>query len=131
ELMGDLGRAIVRFMIELGVIFEDQEEAAYRLFRAAVLHRRVDRLATSLRLSRRTLGRAVNRIGSPTASDFIQLAQMFRVLLTCQRVDDAPIGMVAKEARYSDGFTLSNQMHRVTGIRPTTARTLSEWRPFV
>lgn len=92
--------------------------------------RTVARLAKRMYTSRRTLGRHFQRVGLPTPSHWLQFGRLFRVAVKLQN-SSATINRIALSSGYPDGFTLSNQMKRLTGCRPTFVRSRLGWEWFV
>lgn len=92
--------------------------------------RTVARLAKRMYTSRRTLGRHFQRVGLPTPSHWLQFGRLLRVAVKLQN-SNATINRIALSSGYPDGFTLSNQMKRLTGCRPTFVRNRLGWEWFV
>jgi AraC-like DNA-binding protein len=90
----------------------------------------VSGLARALYLSRRALGRRFLSRGLPAPSHWLQFGRTLRAALTLQSTDDS-LFSIATELGYPDGFALSNQMKRLTGIRPSTVRTCFGWEWIV
>ena len=88
--------------------------------------RSISSVARSLYLSRRALGRRLAVQGLPVPSHWLQLGRLIRVAVRLQN-SDATIASVAFEYGYPDGFSLSNQMERLTGHRPTEVRRRFGW----
>lgn len=88
--------------------------------------RSVTALARSMYLSRRALGRHFLSRGLPVPSHWLHFSRILRVAL---RLQDSSQNLLsaAYEFGYADGFALSNQMHRLTGIRPSEARRNLGW----
>ncbi len=86
----------------------------------------LDALARSVYLSRRALGRRFQRQQLPVPSHWLQVARLLRVTIALQ-ASGAPLSSLAPRFGYPDSFTLSNQMHRLTGVRPSMARQLLGW----
>ena len=74
-----------------------------------------------LYLSRRALGRRFRRRGLPVPSHWLQFSRLLRAASLLQSKRSALFN-VACSLGYPDGFTLSNQMERMVGVRPTVAR---------
>ena len=83
--------------------------------------RSVTALSRSLYLSRRALGRRFLARGLPVPSHWLHFGRVLRATLRLQSTNDT-LFSVACALGYPDGFALSNQMHRLTGIRPSAAR---------
>lgn len=85
---------------------------------------RVSRFARSAHLSRRTLGRRFQAEGVPSPAAWIALARAVRAhrsILRGGSLQDA-----GTAAGYSDQFTMSNAIHRITGLRPSHLREVSQ-----
>ena len=59
-------------------------------------------------------------------SHWLQFCRILRTAIKLQNCD-APLHEVARSLGYPDGFTLSNQMDRLVGIRPSLARERLGW----
>ncbi len=83
-------------------------------------------VARSVYLSRRALGRRFHDRGLPAPSRWLQF---FRVLRACAvlQTTDQTLCQVALTLGYPDGFTLSNQMERMIGARPSLVRERLGW----
>jgi len=88
--------------------------------------RTVTALARSLYLSRRALGRRFMERGIPVPSHWLHFGRILRAALHLQGVRSTLFD-VACALGYPDGFALSNQMHRLAGIRPSMARDHLGW----
>lgn len=82
----------------------------------------VSRLARKLYTSRRTLGRVFEAEGLPVPSHWLQFARLMYVSMMIQEKRDMPIFKAAIHVGYPDGFTMSNQMKRLIGCRPSDVR---------
>lgn len=87
-------------------------------------------LARSLYLSRRALGRRFLSRGLPVPSHWLQFGRVLRASLHLQTTNDT-LFVVAAAHGYPDGFALSNQMYRLTGVRPSTVRDRLGWEWIV
>lgn len=83
-------------------------------------------LAKSLYMSRRALGRRFMNQGLPVPSHWLQISRILRATNKLQN-SDASLFRVATSLGYPDGFSLSNQMSRLLGIRPLEARERLGW----
>ena len=83
-------------------------------------------LARRLHTSRRTLGRHFSAAGLPVPSHWLQFARLLYATSRLQ-TEKTTVFRIAARAGYPDGFTLSNQMKRVIGHRPSEIRTLLGW----
>ena len=88
--------------------------------------RSVSGLARSMYMSRRALGRRFMTAGLPVPSHWLQMSRLLRVALRLQN-SDASVFSVAYEFGYPDGFSVSNQMSRLLGHRPTEVRDRLGW----
>ncbi len=86
----------------------------------------IDALAKNLYMSRRALGRKLLSSELPVPSHWLHISRVLRATIKLQN-SDASLFSVAVSLGYSDGFSLSNQMHRLCGIRPTEARERLGW----
>lgn len=82
----------------------------------------ISRLARKLYTSRRTLGRYFEAEGLPVPSHWLQFARLLHVSMLIQENTDLPIFKAALRMGYPDGFTMSNQMKRMIGCRPSEVR---------
>ncbi len=87
-------------------------------------------LARGIYLSRRALGRRFRKRGLPVPSHWLQFCRLLRATLRLQN-SRASLFEVACSLGYPDGFTLSNQMERLVGVRPSEARRQLGWEWFV
>ena len=92
--------------------------------------RTVTGLARALYMSRRALGRRFLKRGLPVPSHILHFARLLRASIALQTTS-APLFEIACDLGYPDGFALSNQMLRLTGLRPTTVRRLLGWEWIV
>lgn len=90
----------------------------------------VDMLSRRMYTSRRSLGRHFVATGMPVPSHCLHFARLMNVAATLQR-DEDPVFRVATRFGYPDGFTLSNQMKRLIGYRPSEVRALLGWEWIV
>jgi AraC-like DNA-binding protein len=90
----------------------------------------ISQLARRLYTSRRTLGRHFAEWGLPVPSHWLQFARLLHVCLHLHTEHTAVFRLAAR-ARYPDGFTLSNQMKRLIGYRPSEIRRLLGWEWIV
>jgi len=88
--------------------------------------RTVDALARSMFMSRRALGRKLTAEGLPVPSHWLQAARLLRLTLKLQN-SDASLFSLACAAGYPDGFSVSNQMKRLVGTRPSIVREHLGW----
>lgn len=86
----------------------------------------VSGLSRALYLSRRALGRRFRNSGIPVPSHWLHFLRVLRACVELQN-SDKNLFRVACDLGYPDGFSLSNQMKRLTGVRPSEARTHLGW----
>ncbi len=83
-------------------------------------------LAKNLYMSRRALGRRFMTGGLPVPSHWLHAARILRAAIKLQN-SDASLFSIAVSLGYPDGFSLSNQMSRLCGVRPLDTRTQLGW----
>jgi len=86
----------------------------------------ISALAKNLYVSRRALGRRFIKNGLPVPSHWLHAARILRAVIKLQNTD-ASLFSVACSMGYADGFSLSNQMSRLCGVRPADTRTMVGW----
>jgi len=92
--------------------------------------RTVSGLARALYMSRRALGRRFMTRGLPVPSHWLHFGRILRgaVRLQDPRANLFGIGF---DLGYPDGFAFSNQMKRLTGLRPSIMRECFGWEWIV
>ena len=88
--------------------------------------RSITALCRSLYMSRRALGRRFVARGLPVPSHWLHFSRLLRVAIRLQNTDESVLA-VGYEVGYPDAFSLSNQMVRLTGYRPSEARAFLGW----
>ncbi|MDE2654014.1 MAG: hypothetical protein OXI71_09380 [Gemmatimonadota bacterium] len=88
--------------------------------------RTISGLARNLYLSRRALGRRFLKSRIPVPSHWLQISRILRATIKLQN-SDGTLFNVACSLGYPDGFSLSNQMQRLCGLRPLEVRDLAGW----
>lgn len=88
--------------------------------------RTITSLSRQLYMSRRALGRRFLSRGLPVPSHWLQLSRILRLACRLQNTE-ASIFSVAYESGYPDGFSVSNQMQRLIGYRPSQVREFLGW----
>ncbi len=83
-------------------------------------------LSRTIYLSRRALGRRFVSRGLPVPSHWLQFSRILHAVLRLQNSSQS-LHSVACGLGYPDGFALSNQMNRLIGVRPSTARRCLGW----
>jgi len=123
----DLGSEVTEYLRWRGIGLErDVRHLVRRIVALSAELRSVSGLARSMYLSRRALGRRFMAHGLPVPSHWLHFARLLRVAIRLQNSDESVLS-VGYELGYPDGFSLSNQMARLTGYRPTEARTYLGW----
>lgn len=87
-------------------------------------------LARGVYLSRRALGRRFRDRGLPVPSHWLQFSRILRASIRLQN-SDVSLHEVSRSLGYPDGFTLSNQMDRIVGVRPSAVREKLGWEWIV
>ncbi|HEU4636938.1 MAG TPA: helix-turn-helix domain-containing protein [Edaphobacter sp.] len=100
------------------------------MFESASHIRSITQLCRRLYTSRRTLGRHFEEQQVPAPSHWLQMARLLHVAVRLQR-DKLPVFRAAIQGGYPDGFTMSNQMKRLLGWRPTEVRDAAGWEWLV
>lgn len=126
-----LGGELLDFLTWRGVWLDQETRRIVR--RTVELSEEVTTLSALSRgvyISRRALGRRFKRRGLPVPSHWLQLCRLLRLAVRLQNSDHS-LFRAACELGYPDGFTASNQMERLTGVRPSTAKERLGWEWFV
>jgi AraC-like DNA-binding protein len=101
-----------------------------RIFELAPDTSSISVLARRMYTSRRTLGRHFTSTGLPVPSHCLHFARLLNVAVHLQH-EQSPIFKIATRFGYPDGFTMSNQMKRLCGHRPSEVRELLGWEWIV
>jgi AraC-like DNA-binding protein len=123
----DLGVEVTEYLAWRGLSL-DRETARLvrRTIEASGELRSISSLARALYLSRRALGRRFLTRGLPVPSHWLHFARVLRVAIRLQNSDESILS-IAYELGYPDAFSVSNQMMRLVGCRPTEARECLGW----
>ncbi|MEQ9569705.1 MAG: helix-turn-helix domain-containing protein [Longimicrobiales bacterium] len=127
----DLPATVVDYLRWRGVPLDmDVRRLVRRTIELSGEIRSVNALARGVYLSRRALGRRFTSHGLPVPSHWLHAARVLRAVV---RIQDRklPLSRVAFDLGYPDAFALSNQMKRLTGIRPSEARARLGWEWFL
>ena len=81
-------------------------------------------------MSRRALGRRFMTRGLPVPSHWLHFGRILRGSIRLQDPRSTLFG-VGSELGYPDGFAFSNQMKRLTGLRPSIMRECFGWEWIV
>lgn len=123
----DLGCEVTEYLRWRGVgLDRDTARLVRKIVSFSAELRSVSALARALYLSRRALGRRFMARGLPVPSHWLHFARLARVAIRLQNSDESVLS-VGYELGYPDGFSLSNQMVRLTGYRPSDVRTYLGW----
>jgi len=126
-----LASAVTAYLGRRGVLTDAATRTEiHRIFELAPEAPSISKLARRMYTSRRTLGRHLSLAGLPVPSHWLQFARLLHVAIQLQN-DSKAIFRIATRLGYPDGFTMSNQMNRVLGIRPTVVRQHLGWEWIV
>lgn len=92
--------------------------------------RTVSGLARSLYMSRRALGRRFMTRGLPVPSHWLHFGRVLRGSIRLQ-APRANLFSIGNDLGYPDGFAFSNQLKRLTGLRPSTMKECYGWEWIV
>ena len=125
------GASVAQYFVQRGLVRDAGiERTIQRIMEIAPDTRTITQLSKRLYTSRRTLGRQFAAAGLPVPSHWLQFARLLHVALHLQREPHA-VFRIAMRLGYADGFTLSNQMKRLIGMRPTELRDYVGWEWIV
>jgi AraC-like DNA-binding protein len=126
-----LSDATIRYLRRRALLTDPiLEQEVRRIFDLAADTASVTRLARRMYTSRRTLGRHFAAAHLPVPSHWLQFARLLHVAVQLQNETSA-VFRIATRAGYPDGFTMSNQMKRMIGHRPTEVRAWLGWEWIV
>jgi AraC-like DNA-binding protein len=127
----NLPAEVMEYLWWRGIRIDSETKGVIRkTFELSAETRTLAALAKRVYLSRRALGRRLSERALPVPSHWLQFARQLRALVRLQSSSE-PLSRVAHSLGYPDGFTLSNQMHRLVGVRPSTARARLGWEWFL
>jgi len=109
---------------------QDTRRIVRRIVELSLELKSVSAVARSLYMSRRSLGRRFRRRGLPVPSHVLHFSRLLRASLALQG-SSRTLFEIGCELGYSDGFALSNQMVRLTGLRPRLVRERIGWEWIV
>lgn len=128
---GDLAGALVEYLGWRGLVVDlEMRRLIRRIIEMSSDLQTVSALARGLYISRRALGRRFMNEGLPVPSHWLHFGRVLRAAIRLQ-APNANLMQVAFDLGYADGFCLSNQMNRLTGVRPTVAAQRLGWEWFV
>jgi len=90
----------------------------------------IESMSRRLHSSRRAIGRTFQKAHFPPPSRCLQFSRILRTMMRIQSSSES-ISAAARLSGYPDGFTFSNQMERIVGVRPSEARHLWGWEWLV
>ena len=123
----DLGADITEYLAWRGIrISRETRHVVRRTVELSAELRSISALSRGMYLSRRALGRRFEVEGLPVPSHWLHFARLLRVTFRLQNSEDSVVAAGFRFG-YPDGFSLSNQMHRLTGFRPRDARKYLGW----
>jgi AraC-like DNA-binding protein len=123
----DVPRAVVDYLAWRGLVLDpDTRQLIRRTLELSAEVSTVSGLARGVYMSRRALGRAFLREGLPVPSHWLHVGRVLRAVLELQWHGETLMRTAARHG-YPDGFSLSNQMKRLTGVRPTDVKERIGW----
>lgn len=108
----------------------ETRDVVQTIFRLAPQVTNIESLAARMCQSRRTLGRYFQTRRLPVPSHWLQFARILHVAIQIQNAR-VSVNRISARFGYSDGFTMSNSMKRLTGYRPSFVRTHLGWEWIV
>lgn len=127
----DLPGEVTDFLTWRGVVLPSEGK---RLFRhtldASRNLRSVSGLARALHLSRRALGRRFAELDLPVPSHCLHFGRLLQCHIRAQASAES-FAKAALSCGYPDAFSMSNQMNRMLGLRPTAAVERLGWEWMV
>jgi AraC-like DNA-binding protein len=126
-----IGQSLAVYLTGRGLLSDDPVRGyVCQIFDLAPQVRSVTKLSSMLCMSRRTLGRHFAEAGLPVPSHWLQFARLLHAVFQLQR-NGLSVFHVACKLGYPDGFTMSNQMKRILGLRPSEIRGVLGWEWIV
>jgi AraC-like DNA-binding protein len=126
-----LADTITLYLAQRGILAERTiRREVHRIIELAPEVTSISRLARRMYTSRRTLGRHLSIAGLPVPSHWLQFSRLLHIAVQIQN-DSTAIFRIACRAGYPDGFTMSNQMKRLIGCRPSEVRSFLGWEWIV
>jgi AraC-like DNA-binding protein len=124
---GDLGGEVTDYLRWRGLgVDRDTAHIIRRIIDLSADLRSVSAVSRGMYLSRRALGRRLMSRGLPVPSHWLQVGRLLRVALKLQN-GEATVSSIAFDLGYPDGFSVSNQMERLIGFRPSDVRVRLGW----
>jgi AraC-like DNA-binding protein len=123
--------AVTQHLVQRGLLRTKKEiREFHRIMELAPDTRSVSLLSRRMYTSRRTLGRHFCTSPLPVPSHCLQFGRLLHVAPQMHN-DEAAVFRIAARFGYPDGFTMSNQMKRLIGYRPSEVRELLGWEWIV
>jgi AraC-like DNA-binding protein len=123
----DLAADVTDYLRWRGLVFDrDTLHLLRQIIDLSKNVRTVEGLARGLYVSRRALGRRLTSRGLPVPSHWLQVARLIRLSTKLQN-SQANLFSIACASGYPDGFSVSNQMSRMLGTRPSIVREHLGW----
>jgi AraC-like DNA-binding protein len=123
----DLGAEVTEYLRWRGLGTDrETSQLIRRIIDLSAELRTISAVCRGLYISRRSLGRRLMCRGLPVPSHWLHIGRILRVALRLQN-HDATISSVAFDMGYPDGFSVSNQMERLVGVRPSDVRGHLGW----
>lgn len=127
----DLAAEVTDYLLWRGLTIDRETiRLLRRVIELSAELRSITALSRSMYLSRRALGRRLMTRGLPVPSHWLQLGRLLRVAINLQN-SDTNLFSIACQAGYPDGFSVSNQMSRLIGCRPSLVRERLGWEWIV
>ena len=127
----DLPVEVVDYLTWRGLEVDlDTRRILRKIFAMSLDLRTVSGLARGLYMSRRALGRRLMSRGLPAPSRWLHFGRVLRASLRLQSTNET-LFAVGCHLGYPDGFALSNQMKRLTGLRPSIMKDCFGWEWIV
>lgn len=126
-----LANDVTQYLMRRGLLRTRRELKEFnRIMQLAPDTRSITQLSRRMYTSRRTLGRHFSNKCLPVPSHCLQFGRLLHVALQMHN-DDTAVFRIAARFGYPDGFTMSNQMKRLIGYRPSEVRELLGWEWLV
>lgn len=122
-----LPAAVTDYLVRRGALRQRKAAGEFqRIVELAPDTHSIAALSRRMYTSRRTLGRHFIATGMPVPSHCLHFARLLHVAVQLQ-TDDSAMFRIASRYGYPDGFSMSNQMKRLIGYRPSEVRELLGW----
>jgi AraC-like DNA-binding protein len=126
-----ISAAVADYLVRRGILASRKTIREFqRIVDLAPETQTISALSRRMYTSRRTIGRHFIACGLPVPSHCLHFARLLHVAMHLQNEDTAMFRIAGKYG-YPDGFTMSNQMKRLIGYRPTEVRQLLGWEWIV